>query len=67
MCLNHQRELKPRWYHRTLARWLTARAKPWQFWLPQSGFVGGMIFCGLITLILITVQALVVYLLWTKK
>lgn len=36
-----------------MIRWIKARAKWWQFWMPQSGLTGGIIAGWIITLIII--------------
>lgn len=35
--------------------WLYKDAKPWQFWLPQSGYIGGAILAALVCLVLATI------------
>jgi hypothetical protein len=30
-----------------LKHWFWKPAKAWQFWLPGSGYIGGLIFCAL--------------------
>lgn len=36
-----------------ILRWWRTPAAWWQFWLPQSGFIGGLLFGALITQLLI--------------
>lgn len=41
-----------------IERWLVRPAKWYQFWLPQSSFIGGIILVG-VTLILLTLLGVV--------
>jgi hypothetical protein len=40
-----------------VSEWFWRRAKWWQFWLPQSGVEGGMIFGGIVAAGIVFISA----------